>query len=193
MDNANHVLIAGESCSKYARVAGMKIETLEPSIQSANRFVVLKKEWRFEKEVQLARDFEDGNTVGAVALGADGIPAAAVSTGGTWMKLPGRIGDSAILGAGIFADERLGASCATGIGEEIIRCTLSMRATDSMKTEDAINAARRAVSYVSRTCGRNTAGIITVDLKGRVGSAYNTSGMATAWLDHGTDRILVSP
>ena len=106
------------------------------------------------------------------------------------MKLPGRGGDSAILGSGVFADERLGAACATGMGEDIIRVALSMKACELMEGRDAQRAANLAVGYISRVRGRGTAGIVTVDRKGRVGAAYNTEAMGRAWYDHAKGRVV---
>ena len=188
MENTEHVLIVGEKCREYARLAGLEIERLVPSEDSSSRFEVLKRDPKHASSLRLARRFRTGDTVGAVAIGSDGIPAAAVSTGGRWMKLPGRVGDSAILTAGIFADSRLGAACATGMGEEIIRCALSLRACEFMKKHDAAAAAKSAIRYISRLRGRDTAGIITIDLKGRVGASYNTKAMGRAWFDQERGR-----
>jgi L-asparaginase / beta-aspartyl-peptidase len=179
MENTKHVLIVGDRAKDYARLAGMKIEDLHPSALALARFRDLRKK---TESMELARKL-GGGTVGAVAVGSDGVPAAAVSTGGMWMKLPGRVGDSAILGAGVFADARSGAACATGVGEEIIRCSLSLRACGFMHGRGARGGARMAISYISRERGRGTAGIITIDRKGRVGASYNTEAMGRAWWD----------
>jgi L-asparaginase / beta-aspartyl-peptidase len=192
MENTEHVLVVGDRCADYVKLAGMQIEKLEPSKAAMTRYATLKKDSKFVDALRLARRFKTGDTVGAVAMGSDGVPAAAVSTGGRWMKLPGRVGDSAVLGAGIFADERLGAACATGSGEEIIRCALSLRACEFMKTDDAQTAARKAIAYISRVRGRDTAGIITIDLKGRVGASINTEAMGRAWFDNDRGKVVVS-
>jgi len=125
-----------------------------------------------------------------VAVGPDGIPAAAVSTGGKWLKLPGRVGDSAILGAGIFADSKTGAACATGTGEEIIRCALSLKACEFMRDYAAPLAAQKAIRFITRSRGKDTAGIITIDLKGRVGAPFNTEAMGRAWYDKSRGRAV---
>ena len=190
MENTDHVLIVGERCRDYARLAGVTVEELRPSEASQARFASMKKDPAQRGNLLLVRRFRTGDTVGAVAIGSDGIPAAAVSTGGRWMKLPGRVGDSAVLGAGVYADVRRGAACATGMGEEIIRCALSLRACEFMKTEDARTAARLAIRHMSRERGRDTAGIITIDRKGRVGAAYNTVAMGRAWLDQAKGRAV---
>lgn len=184
MENTEHVLIVGQRCSDYAKLAGLRIDRLKPLETTSRRFAVIRKEEKHATPLSLVRNFRTGDTVGAVAMGSDGVPAAAVSTGGRWMKLPGRVGDSAILGAGIFADSRLGAACATGTGEEIIRCALSLRACEFMEANAAPVAAKKAIGYISENRGLNNAGIITVDLKGRVGAAFNTEAMGCAWFDN---------
>ena len=191
MENTDHVLIVGERCEDYARLASMRIESVHPSQAATALFATMKKDPTHSSNLRLVRKFRTGDTVGAVAMGSDCVPAAAVSTGGRWMKLPGRVGDSAILGAGVFADNRLGAACATGMGEQIIRCALSLRACEYMKANDAEEAARKAIRYMSRERGRNTAGIITIDTRGRVGAAYNTEAMGRAWYDPQKGRTIV--
>jgi L-asparaginase / beta-aspartyl-peptidase len=190
MENTDHVLIVGDRCKDYARLAGVRVEEVLPSDASRARFESMKEDPAHRPNLRLVRRFRTGDTVGAVATGSDGIPAAAVSTGGRWMKLPGRVGDSAILGAGVYADVRFGAACATGMGEEIIRCALSLKACEFMRAEEARAAARLAIRYISRERGRGTAGVITIDRKGRVGAAYNTEAMGRAWFDQTKGRAV---
>jgi beta-aspartyl-peptidase (threonine type) len=194
MENTEHVLIAGDYCRSLARAAGMKVDTLKATEAVAKRYSELKGRLGelHPKNLELIKRTQEGNTVGAVALDSEGTPSAAVSTGGLWMKLPGRIGDSAIIGAGVYADQKSGAACATGSGEEIIRNAMSWNACSFLRRDDALTAARKAVSLVSRRSGRNTAGIITLDLKGRVGFSYNTEAMGRAWLDPIKDKIVVA-
>ncbi len=192
MDNTEHVLLVGERTRDYVKLAGLEVEELTPSEASAARFEAISREARHRGALRLVRRFKTGDTVGAVAMGPDGVPAAAVSTGGRWMKLPGRVGDSAILGAGLFADSKLGAACATGTGEEIIRVGLCMRACEYMEAGTAQRAAARSIDHISRVRGRGNAGIITVDLKGRVGAAFNTEAMGRAWFDEGKGRVVAT-
>ena len=190
MENTDHVLIVGERCKDYARLAGMRVAEVRPSDGSRARFESMKGDPAHRPNLRLVRRFRTGDTVGAVAIGSDGVPAAAVSTGGRWMKLPGRVGDSAILGAGVYADVRFGAACATGMGEEIIKCALSLKACEFMRREEARAAAKHAIRYISRERGRDTAGIITIDRRGRVGAAYNTTAMGRAWFDQTRGRAV---
>jgi len=106
-------------------------------------------------------------------------------------KLPGRVGDSAIIGAGIYADRRLGAACATGTGEEIMKTCLCLRACELLGQSDAQIAARKAIALMTARSGTDTAGIVTVDTSGRIGAAYNTEAMGRSWYDHRSGRIKV--
>lgn len=192
MERTSHVLIVGEYCRIIAQKTGMSLEQVMPSANSRKRFLELKKVMRrtHPRTFDLLRSSQDGNTVGAVALDRDGVPSAAVSTGGVWMKLPGRVGDSAVLGAGVYADNETGAACATGTGEEIIKCALALSACGFLKRKGAMGAAEAAISLIGKKAGENTAGIITVDLKGRLGYSYNTKAMGRAWLDASSGKIL---
>jgi beta-aspartyl-peptidase (threonine type) len=192
MEKTPHVLIAGERCKGYLRAAGFEAERLRPSPTAKLRFKMLTEPGtEGRRKIDLWREFQEGNTVGAVAIDTAGVPSAAVSTGGLWLKLPGRVGDSAVIGAGIYADSKAGAASATGTGEEIIRNSLCLKACEYLMKTDAPGAARRAIELMTRVSGRGTAGIITVDLKGRVGAALNTEAMGRAWYDETKGRAVV--
>jgi L-asparaginase / beta-aspartyl-peptidase len=192
MENTDHVLVVGEALEQVARAAGIPCSELAPSARVKARYIEMKKKAE-EAHPRNSAFFArmEGNTVGAVATDSDGTPAAAVSTGGVWMKLPGRVGDSALLGAGIYADSGVGAACATGSGEEIIRNALGWNACAMMRDRGAQGAARAAVAMMSARSGPGTAGIITVDVKGRVGAAFNTDAMGMAWFDRSRGRVVV--
>jgi beta-aspartyl-peptidase (threonine type) len=134
-----------------------------------------------------------GDTVGAVAIDARGKLAAAVSTGGLWLKLPGRVGDSALPGAGIYADDGAGAVSATGIGEAIIRLALSRRACEAMgEGAAAPDALARVVALISQRIGPGTAGMVAIDRAGAPGAAFNTEAMGRAYLRGGMDAPVVA-
>lgn len=193
MEGTDHVLVAGPECERYARAAGIRTTSVRPSARSRGllKEMIVKMRSEHPRDYSMLRSLQGGGTVGAVALDSDGVPAAAVSTGGRWMKLPGRIGDSAIIGAGVYADGAAGAACATGYGEAVIGCALCWNACAYLKKADAGGAARRAIALVSARSGTGTAGIVTVDLKGAVGFAYNTKAMGRAWYDRARGRVVV--
>jgi len=117
------------------------------------------------------------DTVGALALDRDGNLAAGNSTGGTLYRMPGRIGDAALIGVGFYADNLLGAVVCTGWGESIMRASMAMRGLSGIATAGAQAAADDAVAHLeSRVDGRG--GILTMAPDGRVGVAFNTERMA---------------
>ena len=193
MENTQHVLFVGDDTEDYARAAGLKIETLLPTAAAKRKYSALLRSTGGipGRNLSIWKRMREGNTVGAVAIDRERVPSAAVSTGGTWLKLPGRVGDSAIIGAGIYADPARGAACATGVGEEIIKNALSWNASECMTDVRAQEAADRAVALMTKRSGPDTAGIITVDLRGRVGVAYNTQVMGRAWYDIDRDGVHV--
>ncbi len=121
-------------------------------------------------------------TVGAVALDQNGNLAAATSTGGMPFKLAGRVGDSPLVGAGAYADNRTGAASATGDGEQIMRVLLCKTACDAIgQGMDAQAAADHAVGImVERVKGKG--GIILVDRNGGIGIAHVDPYISVAWV-----------
>jgi beta-aspartyl-peptidase (threonine type) len=126
-----------------------------------------------------------GDTVGAVAVDARGHLAAAVSTGGLVGKRAGRVGDSAIVGAGFWADDSVGAAATTGIGEALLRQGTARRAVQLIAEGlDAREAAREVLAELAsegRECV-GIAGIIVIDAQGGVGIAHDSAAMAAGWI-----------
>jgi beta-aspartyl-peptidase (threonine type) len=130
-----------------------------------------------------------GDTVGAVALDRYGNLAAAVSTGGTPFKLPGRVGDTPLIGAGLYADVQTGGCASTGWGESIIKVLLAKTATDFLGAGYApIEAARAAIERLEQRV-HGLGGVILIDARGRVGYAFNTPRMAYAYRVEGQEEV----
>lgn len=122
-----------------------------------------------------------GDTVGAVARDAGGHVAAATSTGGVAGKRAGRVGDAAVIGAGTYADDRLGAVSCTGPGEAIIRLSLGRVALARLAAGAAPQAAcTAALGTLAERLGAQ-AGLILVAPDGAVGFAHTTPAMPVAW------------
>ena len=108
--------------------------------------------------------------------------AAATSTGGTLGKRPGRVGDSALIGCGTYADSSLGGVSCTGDGEAIIRVVLARRALDYLKeADDPDYAAKVSVDLLVEE-GHGEGGLIVVDWRGRIGYAQSTALMPVGWM-----------
>jgi beta-aspartyl-peptidase (threonine type) len=130
----------------------------------------------------VSAEADDGpmGTVGAVALDVRGTIAAGTSTGGTQDKLSGRVGDTPVIGAGTYADNRFGGASATGWGEGIMRVLLTKGAVDFLATElHPREAARMALETLDRVEGKG--GLIMLDRRGRVAIVFNTPRMARGW------------
>jgi isoaspartyl peptidase/L-asparaginase-like protein (Ntn-hydrolase superfamily) len=183
MDDGRHVLLVAGGASRFAEAAG--VEKADPSIFVVERRRRQLEEWRQgqggtggEGSTRSARGgpFPPSvDTVGAVAF-VDGQVAAAVSTGGYTGKLPGRVGDSPIPGAGLYADDELGAAVCTGTGEHFMRLLIAKVAVDAMAELDAQGAAERAIEQLGRRLNGH-GGLIAVDRRGGAAAAFNTEWM----------------
>ena len=142
------------------------------------------QEWKEDQEV-----IDRPNTVGCVALDASGILAAGTSTGGTTKQQQGRVGDTALVGCGLYADNKIGGCSTTGDGESIIPVVLAKTAIDFLSGDrHPDEAAQMAIdTLISKVKGE--AGCILIDREGRVGWAYNSSHMACAYMTEGQDKV----
>src|SRR6266542_5572232 len=141
MERTEHVLLAGQGASAFAREAGFPVH--ENAL-----LVTPRQRARWEAARRSAPASKTG-TVGAAARDLRGHLAAATSTGGTSMKLPGRVGDTPLLGCGTYADDALAAVSCTGHGERIVQLTLARHAADLVgRGLSAPDAAREAVALL---------------------------------------------
>ena len=175
LESRRHVLLVADGARVFAQrvgIAGCAPESLIIERQRRQH-----AEWVAKTSVSAG-----GGTVGAVALDRHGTIAAATSTGGMLGKLPGRVGDSAVVGAGTYADSTLGGVSCTGHGEAIMRVVLARRALDYLKdADDPGYAAQVAVDLLVEE-GRGGGGLILLDWRGRVGYAQSTPLMPVAWM-----------
>ena len=195
MEHSGHVLMAGEGAEAFAHSVGLPL--VEPEyFYTEFRY----RQWQSSRclaGAQLDHDIcgaparqsdstgalnaaDSGKygTVGAVALDAEGNLAAATSTGGMTGKRPGRVGDSPIIGAGCYADNRTAAVSGTGLGEMFIRAVLAYDVSAQMEYagKTLARAAEHAVfERLARIGGRG--GLIAVDHLGNVAMPFNTEGM----------------
>ncbi|MBD3170044.1 MAG: hypothetical protein GF307_11215 [candidate division Zixibacteria bacterium] len=180
MEMTPHRLLAGKGAELFAEQTGFKkCKTTDLIVgRELKRYARLNKNRKF-KIPDAFRD-KKGGTVGAVAIDSNGNLAAATSTGGVPKKLPGRVGDTPILGSGAFADNRCGAASATGWGESIMKSSLTKTACDFIyEGYSAQRAATMAIRDLQRRWD-GLGGVITVDKDGNLGMAYNTPQMAFA-------------
>jgi beta-aspartyl-peptidase (threonine type) len=173
LEDGRHILYAGEGAARFAAGRGFARTTSEALTTPVSRA-------RLEAARAKLSPSARGGTVGAVALDRSGNVAAATSTGGRTNKLPGRVGDSPILGAGTYADHLAGAASATGDGEAVIRVCLTKTAIDRMREGMTPEDAARVCIDLLASRGQGTGGVILVDATGRLGFARSTAGMTWA-------------
>jgi beta-aspartyl-peptidase (threonine type) len=186
LDDSQHVYFVGEGAERFAQEHG--IELIDNQELVIPREVERLKEFQANPSSDSRQELFAGggapsvshDTVGAVALDAQGNIAAGTSTGGTLNKAPGRVGDSSLIGCGCYADNLSAACSTTGWGEPMMKLVLAKWAADLVgagKPPDM--AAPAAITYLkSRLNGHG--GMILLDAKGRFGLAHNTPRMAWA-------------
>ena len=176
MEASPHVLLAAEGAERFAIEQGFARVDEASMITDAAR---TRLEAVRQKKAEAGWA---GGTVGAVARDAQGRVAAATSTGGMVNKLPGRVGDSPIIGAGTYADDEAGACSTTGHGEAMMRVCVAKTCVDRMRDVTAESAARATIALMfART--NETGGVILVARDGSLGLARTTRTMtwAASW------------
>jgi N4-(beta-N-acetylglucosaminyl)-L-asparaginase len=129
MEKTPHVMLAGEGARQFAISEGMPLEeeVLHPDSKKAY------EEWLEEEEYRPIINIENHDTIGMVGLDADGNLAGTCTTSGLAYKMHGRVGDSPIIGAGLYVDNEVGAATATGMGETILKVCGSFLVVELMR------------------------------------------------------------
>lgn len=183
MTDSVHVMLIGEGAETFARVQGIAFED-DAYFYTQQRWQQLENARASENpEAHLVSESPDRwlSTVGAVALDVAGNLAAATSTGGTTNKRWGRVGDSPIIGAGTYADNRSCAVSATGHGEYFIRATVARDICARVQFQ-GVSLARAADEVVKGQLVEmgGEGGVIALDSRGNIALTFNTPGMYRA-------------
>lgn len=197
MERTPHVLLAGDGAQRFAIAEGFPVQDLNTEKSRAAWRRWLAEEGRDAP----AANREAHDTIGILARDAGGHLAGACSTSGAAFKLPGRVGDSPIVGAALFVDATAGAACATGLGEEVIRTAGSFLVVELMRGGLSPAAACRAA--VQRIVRRNMrrgdlpetlqVGFLAFDVRGRIGAWAVRPGFSYAVHDAGGSRLRDAP
>jgi isoaspartyl peptidase/L-asparaginase-like protein (Ntn-hydrolase superfamily) len=169
MEKTSHVMLVGE---------GARIFALEQGLESVE--VHSKEQYeRWEKQ-RLSSPAKGHDTIALLIVGANGDLAGGCSTSGLGGKLPGRVGDSPIIGSGLYVDNEVGAAGATGVGENIMRYCLSFQVVELIRQGlHPRDACQRAVERIvaSEPKGRNlSVNLVALDKRGRYGAAGTDAG-----------------
>lgn len=184
MEKTDHVLLCGENAIKFARIMGAKYHN--PKTREKELIWKRRKQTRESTYFRKFVDFYDSyGTIGVVAIDQNGLISVATSSGGINLRLPGRVGDTPIIGAGTYADTYAGVST-TGHGEEIIRQLLAFRAAVLMKKMPARKAGRKATDWATKHGCR--CGMIGINRKYEILCISNTRAMSWCYMKNGTMR-----
>ncbi|HEU0207945.1 MAG TPA: isoaspartyl peptidase/L-asparaginase [Candidatus Udaeobacter sp.] len=189
MEKSPHLMLDCAGAEEFAKTNG--IELVEQKyFFTQERWDALQRIKAAEKDrvrdvhkIFVITDQDRHGTVGAVALDTNGNLAAATSTGGTTNKLPGRIGDTPIIGAGTYANNQTCAVSCTGDGEYFIRAAAAHEVSALMNYQGMTlkQAAQTALDAVKELGG--TGGLIAIDRNGDIALPFNTNGMYRGYLD----------
>jgi beta-aspartyl-peptidase (threonine type) len=191
MERTPHVALAGEAAEKFAAEQGLALEP-ESYFFTAFRYEMMLR-LRASGEMALSEDAvvgarvsdqEASGTVGAVALDGAGNLAAAISSGGTTGKYAGRIGQAAVIGAGVYADNATCAVSCTGFGEAFMRIAAARDVSALMEYRglDLVSATEIVVRDRLPAIG-GRGGLIALDRNGKFALPHNTEGMYRGWID----------
>jgi beta-aspartyl-peptidase (threonine type) len=195
MSESEHVMLVADGAMRFADHCGLE-RAPDSYFYTPDRVEQLDKA-RLKHKIMLDHDDSDADgddqkygTIGAVARDAHGNLAAATSTGGIVNKRMGRVGDSPIVGAGVYADNETCAVSATGYGEEFMRTVIAKTIADYVEMQglDAEAATAAGIAYLQRKV-RGRGGVIVIDHAGRCASGFTTKKMIHGWIQHGGQAI----
>lgn len=195
MTESEHVMLIAEGAMEFARHCGIPL-TPDDYFFTEERLKQLEDAQRMHKimldhdETEETSEDQKYGTIGAIARDTNGNLAAATSTGGIVNKRLGRVGDSPIVGAGVYADNETCAVSATGFGEDFMRTVIAKTISDFMfmKNMDASEATQAGIDYLTRKV-KGRGGVIVIDNAGRCSSGFTTKKMIHGWIENGGESI----
>ena len=188
---SEHVLLVGRGASLFAKELGMAECSQRELVveQQVEYWQALRRDSAFRPQAVFGA-LRRG-TVGAVAMDRCGNLAAGNSTGGSPYKHPGRVGDSPLVGCGIYADNSLGAVACSGWGEAIIRVAMAKTAVDLLREATPVREATALAVQMLEKKVAGLGGLIMIDREGEIGYAFNTPIMAYAYLSESLGQPVV--
>jgi len=191
MENTPHVMLVGEGAQQFAVSEGMPLEDeeLHPDAKKAY------EEWLKEAEYRPVINRENHDTIGMIGMDADGSMAGSCTTSGLSYKMHGRVGDSPIIGAGLYVDQQAGAATATGMGESIIKICGSFLAVELMRQgrtpqEACDEVVRRLIEKNREDIDDIQAGFIAMNSEGNYGASAVRPGFNFA-MHHSVGNSMV--
>jgi L-asparaginase / beta-aspartyl-peptidase len=188
LEHGEHVLLMGDGALEFAKFCQIEPYPDDYFITDARmkQLAEAQAAGRMTLDHERIKPSQKLGTIGAVAQDLHGNLAAATSTGGLVNKRWGRVGDTPVVGAGVFADNETCAVSTTGYGEQFLRTVLAKTISDfvQFRDMDAEAAAKAGIEYlVAKVNGEG--GVIVIDRAGRCAAAQSTSGLIRGWIERG--------
>jgi len=194
---SEHVMLIGEGAMRFADHLGVKLVP-DYYFLTDDRVKQWEEAHRTHRigldhdgpELQQVIEEQKYGTIGAVARDAQGNLAAATSTGGIVNKRFGRVGDSPIVGSGVYADNATCAVSCTGFGEDFMRTVLAKTLSDIIEFQqaNASAAVQRGIDYLVRKV-QGRGGCILIDRGGECAADFTTKKMIHGWIEHGGETV----
>jgi len=191
MERTPHVMLVGSGAERWALENGFQRNDLEIAEVQAEW-----REWSETSNYKPVANVENHDTIGLIAMDADGRLAGSCTTSGMAYKVHGRVGDSPIIGAGLFVDGDAGAACATGVGELMIRTAGSHTVVELMRQgrspEEACQEAISRIVRKHRELGDMQVGFLAIRADGAHGGFALRQGFSYALSAEGRTRLVES-
>lgn len=192
IEESPHVMLVGEGALQFALDQGFEKENL---LTEASRKDW--EEWKEDADYQPKINIENHDTIGMLALDSHGNLSGACTTSGAAWKMHGRVGDSPLIGAGLFVDNEVGAAAATGLGEEVIRTCGSHLVVENMRRGgDPETACKKAVQRIvekNKSVDNIQVGFIAVNKQGEFGGYSIQQGFNFAVCESDNNRLIDAP
>lgn len=196
MEKTPHVMLVGDGALQFALSQGFKKENL--LVEASEKEW---KEWLKTSQYKPIVNIENHDTIGMIALDAHGNLSGACTTSGMAYKMHGRLGDSPIIGAGLYVDNEIGAATATGHGEEVIRiagCHLVVELmrhgrTPQQACEEAVQRIIKLTKLRNKHLKDIQVGFIALNKKGEIGSYCIQGGFNYAVHDNSGNKLINAP
>lgn len=189
MEETKHIMLVGEGAKQFALKKGF-VERDLLTVKAKKQW----EEWRKLPEHSPQINIENHDTIGLLGMDVNGKFAGACTTSGAAMKIHGRVGDSPIIGAGLFIDQEVGGACATGMGEEVIRVAGSAMVVELMR--GGMSPDKACKEIVDRVISKNEdmtnkqVGFIAMNKKGETGGYSVFKGFNYALYANGKNEMV---
>ena len=189
MERTPHVMLVGEGAQRFAREQGMEVRERPLDQEQHAKWQAWLREGRYAPVVNV----ENHDTISMIALDDAGRMAVASTTSGLAFKMHGRVGDSPVVGSGLFVDRHVGGAVATGLGEAVLRTAGAHAIVELMRAGSTPQQACEALIHrmVDRVPGSDAyqVGVLAMDCRGRVGAFAVQQGFTYAMADGTTNAM----